>query len=93
MVHSDRVRLGAIFRTVCTCADAFGTLRHVSYETRSQLFRRGGCIFRAASEAIAVFTLIFAGCGAVVADARYDGALGTVGIAYPAPTGRGSGGI
>ena len=36
---------------------------------------------RAAAEAIAAFALVFAGCGAVVADARYDGALGTVGIA------------
>jgi MIP family channel proteins len=36
---------------------------------------------RAAAEAIAAFALVFAGCGAVVADARYGGALGTVGIA------------
>ena len=36
---------------------------------------------RAAAEALAAFALVFAGCGAIVADARYDGALGTVGIA------------
>ena len=36
---------------------------------------------RAAAEAIAAFALVFAGCGAIVADSRYDGALGTVGIA------------
>jgi aquaporin NIP len=36
---------------------------------------------RAAAEAIAAFALVFAGCGAAVADARYGGALGTVGIA------------
>ena len=36
---------------------------------------------RAGAEAIAAFALVFAGCGAIVADARYDGALGTVGIA------------
>jgi MIP family channel proteins len=36
---------------------------------------------RAAAEAIAAFTLVFAGCGAVIADARYDGALGAVGVA------------
>ena len=30
-------------------------------------------------EAIAAFALVFAGCGAIVADARYDGALGSVG--------------
>jgi aquaporin NIP len=35
---------------------------------------------RAAAEGIAAFVLVFAGCGAIVADAEYDGALGTVGI-------------
>ena len=33
------------------------------------------------AEAFAAFFLVFAGCGAIVADARYGGALGTVGIA------------
>src|ERR671915_505223 len=36
---------------------------------------------RAAAEGLAAFALVFAGCGAIVADARYGGALGTVGIA------------
>ena len=36
---------------------------------------------RAAGEAIAAFALVFAGCGAIITDARYDSALGTVGIA------------
>ncbi len=36
---------------------------------------------RAAAEGIAVFALVFAGCGAIIADARYEGALGTVGVA------------
>ena len=36
---------------------------------------------RAGAEAIAAFALVFAGCGAIVADSRYDGALGSVGIA------------
>ncbi len=36
---------------------------------------------RAAAEGIATFALVFAGCGAIVADARYGGALGSVGIA------------
>jgi aquaporin NIP len=36
---------------------------------------------RAAAEGLAAFALVFAGCGAVVANARYDGTLGTVGIA------------
>ena len=36
---------------------------------------------RAAAEALAAFALVFAGCGAIVADRRYDGSLGAVGIA------------
>ena len=36
---------------------------------------------RAAAEGLAAFALVFAGCGAAVTNARYDGALGTVGIA------------
>jgi MIP family channel proteins len=35
---------------------------------------------RAAAEGIAAFALVFAGCGAIVADVVYDGALGTVGV-------------
>jgi aquaporin NIP len=36
---------------------------------------------RALAEGLAVFALVFAGCGAIVADAEYGGGLGTVGIA------------
>jgi aquaporin NIP len=36
---------------------------------------------RALAEALAAFALVFAGCGAIVTNAVYDGALGTVGIA------------
>ena len=36
---------------------------------------------RSLVEGIGTFFLVLAGCGAVVADTRYDGALGTVGIA------------
>jgi aquaporin NIP len=36
---------------------------------------------RAAAEGLAAFALVFAGCGAIVADAAYDGSLGVVGIA------------
>jgi aquaporin NIP len=36
---------------------------------------------RAAAEGLAAFALVFAGCGAIIANARYDGTLGTVGIA------------
>jgi aquaporin NIP len=36
---------------------------------------------RAAAEGIAAFALVFAGCGAIVANAEYEGSLGTVGIA------------
>ncbi len=35
---------------------------------------------RAAAEAIGVFALVFAGCGAIVAEAQHPGSLGTVGI-------------
>ncbi len=35
---------------------------------------------RAVAEGLATFALVFAGCGAIVADTVYDGALGTVGI-------------
>lgn len=36
---------------------------------------------RAAAEGFAAFALVFAGCGAIVADARYVGELGVVGVA------------
>lgn len=36
---------------------------------------------RAAAEGLAAFALVFAGCGAIVANARYDSSLGTVGVA------------
>jgi MIP family channel proteins len=36
---------------------------------------------RAAAEGLAAFALVFAGCGAAVTNASYDGTLGTVGIA------------
>jgi aquaporin NIP len=35
---------------------------------------------RAAAEALAAFALVFAGCGAVVANAQYDDVLGAVGV-------------
>ena len=35
---------------------------------------------RALAEGLAAFALVFAGCGAIVADATRDGALGTVGV-------------
>ena len=35
---------------------------------------------RSAAEAMATFALVFAGCGAIVANAQYDGALGAVGV-------------
>ena len=41
----------------------------------------GVCLWRrATAEGFAAFALVFAGCGAIVTDARYDGALGAVGI-------------
>jgi aquaporin NIP len=38
-------------------------------------------IRRALAEGFAAFALVFAGCGAIVADAEYGGALGVVGVA------------
>ena len=35
---------------------------------------------RAGAEGLAAFGLVFAGCGAIVTDVRYDGALGAVGV-------------
>jgi aquaporin NIP len=35
---------------------------------------------RCAAEGLAAFALVFAGCGAIIADDRYDGALGAVGV-------------
>ena len=35
---------------------------------------------RATAEGIAAFALVFAGCGAIVANAEYEGALGSVGV-------------
>jgi MIP family channel proteins len=35
---------------------------------------------RAAAEGIAAFALVFAGCGAIVANTQYDSALGAVGV-------------
>jgi aquaporin NIP len=36
---------------------------------------------RSLAEGLAAFALVFAGCGAIVADHRYDASLGTVGVA------------
>lgn len=41
---------------------------------------RPGLARRAATEGFAAFALVFAGCGAIVANAEYDGALGAVGV-------------
>jgi aquaporin NIP len=48
--------------------------RAVSTPTRPDLARR------ATAEGIAAFALVFAGCGAIVANAENDGALGAVGV-------------
>jgi aquaporin NIP len=41
---------------------------------------RPGLAPRAAAEGLAAFALVFAGCGAIVANAEYDAALGLVGV-------------
>jgi aquaporin NIP len=43
--------------------------------------RRPNLARRAAAEGIGVFALVFAGCGAIIAEAEHPGALGVVGIA------------
>ena len=40
----------------------------------------GALLRRASAEALGTFALVFAGCGAIVTDARGDGAVGVVGI-------------
>ena len=47
----------------------------MSTETRPGLPRR------ALAEGLAAFALVFAGCGAIIANAEYDGSLGAVGVA------------
>jgi MIP family channel proteins len=42
---------------------------------------RPGLARRALAEGLAAFALVFAGCGAIVADSRYGGTLGSVGVA------------
>ncbi len=42
---------------------------------------RPNLLRRAGAEGLAAFALVFAGCGAIVSNDKYDGALGTVGIA------------
>ncbi len=42
---------------------------------------RPNLVRRAAAEAIGVFALVFAGCGAIVTEAEHPGSLGVVGIA------------
>lgn len=42
---------------------------------------RPNLVRRAAAEAIGVFALVFAGCGAIVTEAEHPGSLGAVGIA------------
>ena len=37
---------------------------------------------RALAEGLATFALVFAGCGAIVANSVYDGALGAVGVSW-----------
>ena len=47
----------------------------------SDVMRPPGLLRRALAEGLAAFALVFAGCGAVVADSVRDGALGLTGIA------------
>jgi MIP family channel proteins len=48
--------------------------------TTEAIDRRPDLGRRAAAEGLAAFALVFAGCGSIVADARYGDALGVVGV-------------
>ena len=37
---------------------------------------------RATAEGLAAFALVFAGCGAIIANKQYHGALGSVGVSF-----------
>jgi aquaporin NIP len=49
--------------------------------TAATIGGRPGLARRSAAEALAAFALVFAGCGAAISNAAFDGALGQVGIA------------
>jgi aquaporin NIP len=51
-----------------------------SSEDRQLVSSRPDLPRRASAEGLAAFALVFAGCGAIVADVQYDGALGAVGV-------------
>lgn len=53
----------------------------MQYDARGMAAERPDLGRRAGAEALAAFALVFAGCGAVITDAEYEGALGQVGIA------------
>jgi aquaporin NIP len=55
------------------------SLSRVEYVVRPGSLRPD-LLRRAAAEALAAFALVFAGCGAIVANAQYDDALGAVGV-------------
>jgi len=46
------------------------------------MFNRAGVIGPYLGEAIAAFTLVFAGCGAIIANTRTHGQVGSLGIAF-----------
>src|SRR5438094_8400398 len=48
---------------------------------RMRSMRRPDLPRRAVAEGMAAFTLVFAGCGAIVSSSQYSGSLGNVGIA------------
>lgn len=48
--------------------------------TGSPAHKRPGLARRALMEGIGTFALVFAGCGAIIADTTRDGALGAVGV-------------
>ena len=57
-----------------TAARSLDVVPETAVEAKPKLARRAG------AEALAAFALVFAGCGAIVANAQYDAALGAVGV-------------
>ena len=57
-----------------TAARSLDVVPETAVEAKPNLARRAG------AEALAAFALVFAGCGAIVANAEYDAALGAVGV-------------
>ena len=79
---SSRTRPARISTTVRRIRDEIERrVRGAARRARARRWRGLISRRRALAEGLAAFALVFAGCGAIVADAVYGGALGAVGVA------------